>query len=122
MRNFLIRMLISMVGLWLATRLVSGVGAASAWDLLWAALALGIINALVRPIAFVLTLPITVLTLGLFLLVINAAMLGLAAWLIDGFTVGGFFGALLGAIVVSITSFIGNWLLKDLKEEQKKPD
>ena len=72
----------------------------------WAALWLGIVNALIRPVVILLTLPFTLLTLGGFLLVINAGMLGIVSWLLDGFAVSGFFAALFGSVVVSITSWL----------------
>ena len=100
MRGFLIRVLIVAAGLWVASKLVSGVEITDGWSLLWAALLLGIANAVVRPIVIILTLPLTILTLGLFLLVINAGMLSLVAWLLDGMTVAGFWPAFFGAIVV----------------------
>ena len=81
--GFLIRMTITAIGLWTASELISGISIRDTATLLWAALVLGIVNAVVRPIAIVLTLPITLLSLGLFLWVINAAMIGLAAWLLD---------------------------------------
>jgi putative membrane protein len=105
MIGILIRILITALGLWLATVIVPGVTAAGTPALLWAALWLGIVNALVRPVVVLLTLPITVLSLGGFLLVVNAGMLALVAWLLDGFDVAGFFSALFGSIVVSITSW-----------------
>jgi putative membrane protein len=105
MAGFIIRILISAFALWLATVLVPGLSAQGAASLLWAALWLGIINALVRPIVVLLTLPITLLTLGGFLLVINAGMLALVGWLLDGFEVAGFFSALFGSIVVSLISW-----------------
>jgi putative membrane protein len=76
-----------------------------------AALLLCLVNAIIRPIAFVLTLPITVVTLGLFLLVLNAAMFGLVAAMLDGFVVDGFWSAIFGAIIVSITSTIASWYI-----------
>ena len=72
---------------------------------------LGIVNAVVRPLLVILTLPITVLTLGLFLLVINAATLGLVAWMLDNFTIAGFWPALLGAIVVSVTGWLASYFI-----------
>lgn len=105
MAGILIRILITALGLWLATAIVPGVTAAGTTTLLWAAVWLGIVNALVRPLVVLLTLPITLLSLGGFLLVVNAGMLGLVAWLLDGFDVAGFFSALFGSIVVSITSW-----------------
>jgi putative membrane protein len=109
MAGFLVRMAISALGLWLASAIVPGMAIEGTWTLLLAALLLGIVNAVVRPVVLLLTLPITVLTLGLFLLVINAAMLGLVAALLDGFALSGFFAALLGSIVVSLTSWVASW-------------
>lgn len=74
----------------------------SVWVALIAALVLGIINALVRPVMVVLTLPITALTLGLFIFVINALMVLLAAWIVPGFGIAGFWMALLFSLVLSI--------------------
>lgn len=106
--GFLIRMAITAAGLWVASELVSGFTVRDGTTLVWAAIVLGIVNAVVRPIAVVLTLPFTLLTLGLFLWVINAAMIGLASWFLDGFQIAGFGPALLGAILVSLTSWIGS--------------
>jgi putative membrane protein len=103
MAGFLLRVLIVALGLWLASELVPGIDADGAGTLLGAALFLGLVNAVIRTIIIVLTLPITILTLGLFLLVINAGMLALVASLFDALTVAGFGSALLGSIVVSIT-------------------
>jgi len=107
--GFLIRLGITALGLWLASKLVPGIEFTGTGALLAAALLLGIVNAVVRPLAVFFTLPVTVLTLGLFLLVVNAAMLSLVAALLDGFRVTGFFPALFGSIVVSLTSWIGSW-------------
>ena len=96
-------MAIVALGLWLATQILPGLHFDSAGTLLAAALLLGIVNAIVRPIAVVLTLPLTLLTLGLFLLVINAAMLGLVALLLGGFQISGFWTALGGSLIVSVT-------------------
>lgn len=112
MTKFALRAVIAAVGLWLATLLISGLQIADPTTLILAALLLGVINAFVKPILVILTLPITILSLGIFLLVINAAMLGLVAWLLPGFAISGFGAALLGAIVVSITGLIGSMLTK----------
>lgn len=106
--GFLIRTAITAMGLWVAAELVSGISVRDGWTLIWAAIVLGMVNAVVRPIAVVLTLPFTLLTLGLFLWVINAAMIGLAASFLDGFQIAGFGSALLGAILISLTGWIGN--------------
>lgn len=109
MPGFLIRLLIAALGLWLAQALIPGVSIQGTGTLFVAALLLGLVNAFVRPLLVFLTFPITVVTLGLFLWVINAAMLGLVARLLDGFTLAGFGSALLGALIVSVTSWIASW-------------
>ncbi|MGB6604538.1 MAG: phage holin family protein [Steroidobacteraceae bacterium] len=111
MTGFVLRAVITAIGLWIATRWVTGVRIDSAGTLLLAALLLGVVNAIVRPILFVLTLPLTILTLGLFLLVLNAAMVALVAWILPGFHLGGFSAALLTWIIVWITGWIGTALI-----------
>lgn len=111
MAGFIIRLLIVALGLWLASELVPGIEVSGVGTLLGAALLLGIVNAVVRPVFILLTLPLTVVTLGLFLLVINAAMLGLVAWVFDGFTIAGFWAALFGSIVVSITGWLASYFI-----------
>jgi putative membrane protein len=110
-RGFLIRMLIGAFGLWIASAIVPGMQIVGLGTLLLASLLLGFVNAIVRPIAIVLTLPITLISLGLFLLVINAAMLGLVATLLENFRLAGFGSALLGSIVVSVTTWIASWYI-----------
>jgi putative membrane protein len=110
MVGFIFRAVIAAVGLWLASIWVRGVSIDTPGHLLLAALLLGVVNAIVRPILVILTFPLTLLTLGLFLLVVNAAMLGLVAWLIPGFYLSGFRAAFLAAIIVSITGWVGSWL------------
>jgi putative membrane protein len=111
MTGFLLRAVIAGFGLWIATRWVDGFRIDDSTTLLFAALLLGIVNGFVRPIAIVLTFPITVVTLGLFLLVINAAMLGLVAWFLPGFHIASFWPALLGALIVGLTGWIGSWFI-----------
>jgi putative membrane protein len=111
MLGFILRLLIGALGLWLASELVPGIVIEGAWTLLGAALLLGIVNAVVRPLLVILTLPISVLTLGLFLLVINAATLGLVAWMLDGFMITGFWPALFGAIIVSLTGWLASYFI-----------
>ena len=106
MRGFIIRVLVVAIGLWNASKIVPGVTINDGWSLFWAALLLGLVNAIVRPVVIIMTLPLTILTLGLFLLVINAAMLSLVAWMLDGMTVDGFWSALFGAIVISIVGWL----------------
>ena len=112
MRNIVIRMLITALGLFLAARWVDGVHISGDVTFVIAALLLGFVNAFVRPVMLLLTLPLTLLTLGLFVFVVNAAMFGLVAALLDNFSVSGFLPALGGAIVVSITTLIAGWLVK----------
>lgn len=109
MIGFLIRLAISAFGLWLADKLLGGIRIDDTGTLVVAALLYGIVNAVVRPLAVAFTFPITILTLGLFLLVVNAAMFGLVAALLDGFHVASFGAALLGSIVVGLTSWVASW-------------
>lgn len=108
MRGLILRLLINVLALWIASSLLDGVVADSGSDLIWAALALGLINALVRPIVVLLTLPVSLLTLGLFLAIINAAMLNLAAWFVDGFYVLGVWDAIFGALIVTLIGWVGS--------------
>jgi len=111
MPGFWIRMLITASGLLLAAWLLDGIQLGGPISLFFAALVLGIVNAVVRPLLLLLTLPITVVTLGLFLLVLNGAMLGLAALLVPGFLIEGFWAALFGAVIVSLTGMAANWFI-----------
>ncbi len=105
MVGFLLRAAISALGLWVASEIFSGLRFESPSKLIVAALLLGIVNAVVRPLAFVLTLPLTVLTLGLFLLVLNAGMVALVAWIVPGFEISGFWTAVGAALIVSLVSW-----------------
>lgn len=111
MLGFLLRGLIAALGLWLATSWVKGVAVDTPGTLILAGLLLGVVNAIVRPLVLILTLPITLVTLGLFLLVINAAMLGFVALLLPGFHIYGFWPAFWSAIVVALTSWAGSMLI-----------
>ena len=105
MIGFLLRTAISALGLWIASEIFAGLRFDSTSQLIVAALLLGIVNALVRPLAFILTLPLTVLTLGLFLLVLNAGMVALVAWIVPGFHLDGFWTAVGTALIVSLVSW-----------------
>ncbi len=111
MMGFLLRAVITAIGLWLATQWVQGVHVDSVGTLILAGLLLGVVNAIVRPIAFILTLPITILTLGLFLLVLNAAMVWLVAAILPGFHAPWFMPAFLTSIIVWLTGWVGSWLI-----------
>lgn len=111
MNGFLIRLAVGMLGLWIAQAIVPGMHIAGVGTLALAAFLLGLVNALVRPLLVILTFPITLLTLGLFLLVVNAAMLALVAAMLDGFTISGFWSAVFGSCVVSLVSWIASgWI------------
>lgn len=111
MQGIILRTLIAILGLFLASKIVPGVTIHGAGTFILAGLLMGLVNAIVRPIAFLLTLPLTILTLGLFLFVLNAAMFGLVAALLDKFAVAGFWSALFGAIIVSITTTVSSWYI-----------
>lgn len=108
--QMLLRLLLSACGLGLADYLFDGVSFADFSSLFWAALLLGIANTVVRPLLIVLTLPITVLSLGFFLLVINAAIIGLVAWMLDGFALAGFWPALGTWAIVALMHAVGSML------------
>ncbi len=111
MAGFLLRGVIAALGLWAATELFGGFHIDSALTLVLAGLLLGVVNAIVRPFALLISLPALLLTLGLFLLVVNAAMLGLVALMLPGFRIDGFWTAVGGALVVSIVSWLGSWMI-----------
>jgi len=111
MNGIILRTLIIMLGLFLASVIIPGVEISGTGSFILAALLLGLVNAFVRPVAFLLTLPLTIVTLGLFLFVLNAAMFGLVASVLDNFVVAGFWSAVFGAIIVSLTSTIASWYI-----------
>ena len=117
MFRFIFRILIAAAGLWLAARIVPGVTADGWTTLLIAGLLLGVVNAIVRPVVTVLTFPLTLLTLGLFVLVVNAAMIGLVAWFLDGLAVNGLWAGVQAAVVTGIVSWVGQVLLGDARKE-----
>jgi putative membrane protein len=111
MVGFLLRAAISALGLWVASQLLDGLHFTTPGKLLLAAVLLGVVNAFVRPLAFILTLPITVVTLGLFLLVLNAGMVALVAWMVPGFTISSFWTAVAAAIIVGLVSWAASGLI-----------
>jgi putative membrane protein len=104
--GFIVRVLVNAATIALAAALVPGIQLEGATPALLAGLVLGLVNALVRPVLLVLTLPLTLVTLGLFLLVLNGICLSLTAWLVPGFDIAGFLPAMLGALVISVVSWI----------------
>lgn len=111
--GFLLRVLINAAALWVAAALIPGISLGGVGYTLLAALVLGVINAIVRPVLIFLTLPITLLTLGLFIFVLNAFCLWLTSRLVPGFEVHGFGAAFLGALVISAVSWILTAFLSD---------
>lgn len=111
--KFIVRAIFAALGLWVASKIVSGVSFADTGSLILAAVLLGVVNAVVRPAVTLLTLPLTILTLGLFLLVVNAAMICLVAWMLGGFTVTGLLPGVLAAIITGVASWLAAALLKD---------
>jgi putative membrane protein len=112
MTGFILRACVTALGFWLATRLVSGIRIDDPLTIVLAGVLLGVVNAIVRPVAILLTLPLTILTLGLFLLVVNTAMVGLVAAMLPGFHIfGGFWSAFATAVVVGVTGWIGSSLI-----------
>jgi putative membrane protein len=111
MAGFILRGLIAALGLWAATEMLDGFTIDSSMTLVLAGLLLGVVNAIVRPFALVLSLPALLLSLGLFLLVVNAAMLGLVALMLPGFRIDGFWTAVGGALIVSLVSWVGSWFI-----------
>lgn len=104
--SLLFRWLLNTLALFLVVHLVPGYQYGSIVSLAIAAAVLGLLNAIVRPILFVLTLPITVLTLGLFLVILNAIMLELTAFLVPGFGISSFWWAIVGALVLSLITLV----------------
>jgi putative membrane protein len=113
MTRFLIQAVVTAIGLWLAALIVPGVAFTDTLTLVLAAVLLGVINAIVRPILVVVTFPITVLTLGLFLLVVNAAMIGLTSVFLEGFAVNGFWPGVGAAVVTGLVSWIAGAVIRD---------
>ncbi len=119
MLRALVQFVVTVLALWLAAQLVPGVDFTQTGSLLAAALLLGIANAIVRPILVVLTFPLTVVTLGLFLLVVNAAMIGLVAMLLGGFAVDGLWPGIGAAIVTGLVSWVAGALIGDDRRRER---
>ena len=117
--RFLLRIVFAAIGLAVAAHFVPGVRYANVVSLVEAALLLGIVNAILRPILFVLTLPLTIISLGLWLLILNAAMIGLVSWLIKGFQVDNLVAAILAAIVTGVVSWIGHIIIGDARRDRR---
>ena len=113
MQGLVIRWLVSATALYLTSLIVRGIEVRSVAALLFAAVTVGVLNAVVRPFILLLTLPLNVLTLGLFTLVVNAGMLWMASEVVKGFEVHGFWSALGGWLLMSFFTFCINLLIGD---------
>lgn len=111
MLHIITRVLLGALALLLAAYVIPGIAVDSVYIAIIAAVILGLMNMIIRPVLIILTLPITILTLGLFALVINALIFLFAASFIDGFAVDGFLAAFLGSLFVSIVTAVGNKML-----------
>ena len=113
MMGFLIRWLILTIAIIVASYLLEGIHISGFFSAFFAAAALGILNALFMPILILLTLPINILTLGLFTFIINALMLKMASGVIPGFEVYGFWTAVFGSLIISVVSWLLNTFISD---------
>lgn len=111
--HFLLRLLINGIAFYLLAMYVPGIHTNGVGSAVLAAFIFGIVNAIVRPIVLLLTLPLTIVTLGLFIIIVNALMFWLATWIAPGFKVDGFMPALIGGIVMTIVGIVTNHLLKE---------
>jgi putative membrane protein len=111
MTRFILHALAAALGFWLASKIIHGIRVDGIENLLIAGLLLGIVNALVRPILIFLTFPLTIITLGLFLLVVNGLMVSLVAFLFHGVHVRGFVDAILASVVISLTGWLASGLI-----------
>jgi putative membrane protein len=117
MQNLVIRLFVNAVALWVAAQLVGGIDLAGEfWSVLLVAAVFGIVNALIKPFMLLLSLPLLVLTLGLFTIVVNALMLWLTSALVGALSVAGFWAALWGSLLISVVSFLFSVFLPESKE------
>ena len=117
MGAFIIKVIIAAVALWLADWLIAGIEADGWVTLLLAGLLLGLVNAFVRPVVTILTLPVTIVTLGLFLLVVNAATIGLTAMFLGGFEVDGLWPGVGAAIATGVVSWVAGAFIPDRRAD-----
>ena len=115
--TLIVRWFINALALMLVAYLYSGVQVSGIFAALIAALVLGLVNAFIRPVLVFLTFPVTILTLGLFIFIINAFLFWFVAEIVDGFKVTGFMAALLGSLMFSVVSLVTSWLVSDKKKD-----
>lgn len=110
--KLILRWIINAIAVWVAALLIEGISLrGNLLDAFLVGLVMGLVNAIIKPVLKLLALPITIVTLGLFTLVINAGMLALVAWIMPSLTVDSFFNALIGGILISIVSTLLNWFV-----------
>jgi putative membrane protein len=119
MVRFILHALATAVGFWIASKIVHGVHVSTTVALIEGGLVLGIINALVRPILVILTLPLTIITLGLFLLVVNAITVWLVTLLIHGIQIHGAVALILTVIVLGLTSWVASGLINQITDKNR---
>ena len=115
MTRFLLRAAAAAFGFWIASRVVPGLHVGGLANLIWAGIVLGLLNAVVRPILILLTLPLSILTLGLFLFVVNGLTVWAVTWFAPGVHIHNLWPAILTAILISIVSWVANGLFGDLR-------
>ena len=118
MLNFVIRLFISAIAVMITTYLLPGIHVADFITAVLVVCVLALLNAFVKPMLIILTIPITIFTLGLFLLVINAGIIMLASWIITPFKVDGFWWALLFSLILSITNSLLNRLIPESRQRE----
>lgn len=119
----IMRWLIITAAILLASWIVPGIRVDSVWTAVFAAAILGLINTFIKPVLIILTLPLNILTLGIFTFFLNAFLLQLVAYMIRGFEVKGFLAAFLGALIISVVSWLANqFIVRHKREKAPKPD
>ena len=116
------RWLIITVAILLSSTLIPGIHVDSLWTAIISAALLGLINIVIKPVLVILTLPLNILTLGLFTFIINAFLLKMVAYFVTGFEISGFFAALCGALVISLVSWLANRFIVAANIRPNKPD
>ena len=116
MLRMIVQFLVTALGLWLSAKVVPGVEFTQTGSLIAAAVLLGIANAVVRPILVIITFPLTVITFGLFLLVVNAAVIGLVASLLGGFAVDGLLPGIGAAVITGLVSWVAGSLISERRD------
>jgi putative membrane protein len=119
MTRFLLRAGAGALGFWIASRFVPGLHVGGVVNLLWAGLVLGLLNAVVRPVLILFTLPLSILTLGLFLFVVNGLTVWLVTWFAPGVRIHSLWPAILTALIISVVSWIVDGVLGDLRERRR---